>query len=291
MKKIFAACIFLFAGYSVVNAQELSVKPTKFDKGKKVTFTFSGTDGMVFTQGTPSINKLFPLMYILYTSASPTQGTHTTNWPNQGTSTSNWFFSDSYDYDWIIYQGTNTQGTNSQGTNSQGSPTQGTNTYCSFCMGTNSLKSGGCMPEYDGFLSPLNITMIDSETITAEFDFPSYLSAESINIIFDNGEPCPYIMSNSIVMLGTDKEEVASAGVPVVSVYPNPFAAELHFDFDQLYSGLNYDIYSITGTYHTKGQFQVSEEIVDLSHLPNGTYVVTVLLGNKVVKSDKFLKR
>jgi hypothetical protein len=281
MKKILSLSAVFFVSLSVLTAQQINVSPKHFDKGKTVTFTFSGTNGMTFTQGTPSVNKLYPRMYILYTSASPTQGSGTSYWYQQGSTTGNGFFQDGYTDYWPIYQGTGTQG----------SPTQGTSTYCSFCTATSTLKSDDCMPEYDGVLSPMSIQMLDSRTITAKFDFPNYLSSKSLNIIFDNGEPCPYIMKNSIVMLGTDDKPETVDPVASVTIYPNPFSAELHFDFDQLHTGIRYDIVNIAGSFRITGKFSTTDEIIDLSHLPEGTYIVTVYKGQTLLKTEKFMKR
>ncbi len=299
MKKLLIACFLLISGQMLLNAQDVKVSPKHFDKGKKVTFTFSGSEGMQFTQGSPSYNMLSAYMYIIYTSASSSQGTNTSGWYNQGSDTYNWYNQATETSNWY-YQGTSsqgsyTQGSHNQGSHNQGSYTQGTSTYCRFCWdvsGTSTLKSDeDCTPAFDGFLSPLNVTMIDSKTLKAEFDFPSYLSVETLDIIFDNGEHCPYIMSNSIVMLGMSTDEPVLPGLPSVTVYPNPFSTELHFDFDQEYEGLRYEISNMTGTFRKAGTFSGAEESLDLSNFSDGSYIVTVLQGNKVIKTETFLKR
>jgi hypothetical protein len=112
--------------------------------------------------------------------------------------------------------------------------------------------------------------------------------------IIDNTEPFVIIRSEKKSQIN-DPEKMDDPLEPddyeiFAKIYPNPVSDVLTVDLQQQNAGNSYYISNLTGKVVEQGQFQELSKQIDVSHLSNGVYNLTLVSSNNEKETVKLIK-
>lgn len=105
--------------------------------------------------------------------------------------------------------------------------------------------------------------------------------------IFTNGVTYEGISINPLEMTSSSTDIFSTAPLKSINVYPNPTRDILHFDFHSNLEKYTATVSTLTGT--PIFSFQTVNSYIDVSHLPEGLYIINYFDDNKkMVACSKF---
>lgn len=140
---------------------------------------------------------------------------------------------------------------------------------------------------YNDFSKALKIDTLGNIYVCGSFfqvvDFNPTVATYTLNALgYDDGFVAKYGQTGFVGL----KELIVDA--ESISVYPNPTNRVLHINTKELLES-NISIYNVTGQeVYTKAIFSTNE-VLDLTHLNNGIYFISIITNNKIY-SSKFIK-
>lgn len=119
----------------------------------------------------------------------------------------------------------------------------------------------------------------------------NYVIGETLNTFIEKGEVCIaqgvlQVIINDI----TDVNEIEEAH-SAIKIYPNPTVDNLVVDFSGNTQLLSYKLYNVNGALLSSAMFNKNISSIDVSNLPKGNYVLSVLEDNVLYKTFKIIKK
>jgi hypothetical protein len=133
---------------------------------------------------------------------------------------------------------------------------------------------------------------VDTPTFTTQtVTLPNSLAGTTTNLVFsficDNVDPKGYGAIDDVSLVYTPNLSVPSIGKNPVTLYPNPVKNILNLSSAEIIESI--EILNTIGQSILTKQINKPEDSIDVSALPNGTYIVKIK-GNSICQSMQFIK-
>jgi len=128
-------------------------------------------------------------------------------------------------------------------------------------------------------------TSYKSETFTL-----NYIVGEPLNTFIEKGDLC--IAQGVLQIIVRD---ITNVNTPIntqnIKVHPNPTVDNLFIDFSGDARLLSYQLFNTTGVLMSSANFKNETSNIDVSNLPAGNYVLSILEETKLYKTFKIIKQ
>lgn len=118
----------------------------------------------------------------------------------------------------------------------------------------------------------------------------NYVLGEPMNTFIEDGDLC--IAQGVLQIIINDLTDINSVELQTaIKVYPNPTVDNLVVDFNGNTQLLNYQLFNINGALLSSANFKGGISNIDVSNLPKGKYVLSILENEKLYKTFKIVKQ
>jgi len=117
----------------------------------------------------------------------------------------------------------------------------------------------------------------------------NYAIGETINTFIENGDL--YIAQGVLQIIINNTTDLNTIKSPTIKVYPNPTVDNLVVDFNGNNQHLSYQLFNTNGALLSDGNFNKGTSNIDVSNLPTGNYVISILENNQLYKTFKVIKQ